>query len=118
MLRCDDLEAAHAALRLSGGDAQRIGRSGTDPGQLQVVMPWSRGLEIRLCQRLQPAALFHESHDSITDAPDVIPELQSSRVDPSDNTRDRLAPAKEDGGDCWMETRAMIKRPWGFFARR
>mmetsp|Transcript_27511 Transcript_27511/g.88882 ORF Transcript_27511/g.88882 Transcript_27511/m.88882 type:complete len:290 (+) Transcript_27511:153-1022(+) len=110
VFRCEDVDAKAESLTREGFAFQRLGFGGVTKGQLLLELPWKTGVEFRLCDRPETEAPFFEAHDSLKDAPDVLPELQSPFLDGQGHhvTRGRQE------GDCWMEARAVLRRPTNF----
>lgn len=108
VFHCDDVDEAARHMENASLGYSRVGRSGFDPGQLSLHLPWTKGLEMRLCQRKSdnPRPHFCESHRAILNAPDVLPELQSPFLAGSDQQHQQ--PNRVEG-DCWKETRATLR---------
>ena len=119
VLRTESVADALEELRACGARADRVGHSAFgDPGQLVLGLPWAAGgVELRLCERLEPASQFHESHSAIADSPDVIPDLQSKHLAGAGEGADdaSVATARDPIGHCWIEAHAMLKRPHKLF---
>lgn len=114
VLRCRSVDDTVDKLRDKGVSFSHVGRSGVHPGQISLSLPWTSGVEIRLCQKAEPEAQFYESHDAIVNAPDILPELQSPNLSGTHSGYHQRRT-----GDCWIEARATVKhqlrRPGRFF---
>ena len=110
VLRTDCVRAAYDDLKGAGVKVQKVGTSSMgSPGQVLVGLPW-KGVEVRLCERREPTAQFHEAHSSIVDSPQVLPDLQNARVSGSLADNDAASPGVGEG-DCWVEARSLLKQP-------
>ena len=106
VFRTESVDAAAERLSGYGIASERVGVSGSSPGQLLVGMPWAGGIEIRLCESPDATPFFQESFSSIVDAPGVLPDLQSASLS---GKRDAAKVAGDDS--CWSETHAVLRRP-------
>ena len=118
VFQCADLDVAAANLHDRGLVFQRVGRSAglAGKGQLLLEAPWVSGLELRLCDlalQHRPMKPFYEAHVH----QGLIPELQNTddgkdHDDVSSSSTRKKKPIK---GDCWMEARAILRRPAKFY---
>lgn len=126
VLQVANLEAAQRALQHRGCPTDLIGRSSaqSSTGQLVVRLPRAAdGLEVRLCEQVTVSPFFCEGSRTLMEG--VIVESSADdgfRQDASPPRGGEAAlPLQQDGGrvgDCWMELRAMMKHPEGFFKGR
>lgn len=91
-----------------GPEWHPIGVSSSRKGQL---MQYKQGLDVRLCQSTTRESMFCEAQESMLAG--SLQELQSTRV---------LGSKQEDDPntnkmDCWVEVRANLKRPSGYFTQ-
>jgi hypothetical protein len=86
-------------------------------GQWQVQHRDWAGLDMRVTDSTQYSNCFPESQDSLLAG--SIPELQNEDVLTGDNlvssTENDLNLEQSRNGDCWMEFRATLQRPRGYF---
>lgn len=92
----------------------RVGRTGAQAGQL-IVRPVKKslGFDIRLCETMSHASSFAEAQESLMAG--SLPELQSTHVLKGANGS---VDPRTNSMDCWVEFRANMKNPWGFFSKR
>ena len=130
-------------VKQNGGMTSKIGFNSQRVGQLRVLHLDLLGLDIRYCPSKQCSISFAESEESLMAA--SLPELQSIHVmvEGADSNDDNTINVKNDTqtndqnksrysvqygqegehtqdamnglGDCWVEFKANIKRPSGFF---
>jgi hypothetical protein len=103
----------------STNSSSSIGGSG---GQYRFISADLAGLDVRLCGSAAYQSMFAEAHESLLAG--SIDKLQSTRVlgvlgsgaggdDDADEEEDR----RKTSSDCWMEFRATIRNPGGFFRK-
>jgi hypothetical protein len=84
-------------------------------GQLMVATECG-GVDLRLCGATKPSSMFAEAQESLLAG--SLDELQSPRVLSSSLSSSPVqSPGDEKQKDCWIEFRANVKNPQGFFAR-
>lgn len=86
-----------------------IGRSGANLGQVMLRDPTFADVDVRLCSANQRKPMFAEAQESLLAG--SLAELQSNRVQGASQQDD----PNVNRGDCWMETRANLKHPRGFW---
>jgi hypothetical protein len=92
----------------------RIGYGGLGDGQIMFQHPDLFGLDVRLCPKPNISPAFSEAQESLLAA--SIEELQNANTllagggieEPKDDER-------VGKGDCWVEVRANVKNPGGYF---
>jgi len=114
ILHCEDLggilDKAAPGLKVA-----KIGYSGYKIGQLMMLHDDIDGLDVRFCSQEAFTSAFSEAQESLLAA--SLEELQSSNA---------LLAGGEQGqddervgkADCWVEVRANLKRPSGYFHRK
>ena len=99
-----------------GAKYAKIGFNGIFTGQVMVLHNDLPGLDLRFCPRREASSMFSEAQESLLAASldglqNVNTLLQGGGVEQ----------AKEDprlgNGDCWIEVRANLKEPSGFWQR-
>lgn len=93
----------------------KIGFTGNKIGQLMMLHPDLEGLDVRYCSQDTVSSAFSEAQESLLAA--SLEELQSTNA---------LLAGGEQGkddervgqADCWVEVRANLKRPAGYFQRK
>lgn len=98
----------------AGVHLAKIGYGGSSVGQKMLIHPDLHGLDIRCCTQDTFSSSFAEAQESLLAA--SIDELQST------NTLLAGGESGEDderigNGDCWVEFRANLRRPSGFWQR-
>jgi hypothetical protein len=97
---------------LTGLKIAKIGYSGNRIGQLMLLHEDIKGIDIRLCSESKASSAFFEAEASLLAA--SLDELQSANALLGDGQEgkddERIGKA-----DCWVEVRANLKRPSGFF---
>jgi hypothetical protein len=97
-----------------GASTAKIGFSSGKNGQLMVAHSDLVGLDLRYCQSTKVTSSFAEAQESLLAG--SLDDLQSTN-----NLLDGGEMAKEDinlgKADCWVEVRANMKRPYGFWRR-
>ena len=135
VFQCDNLESCVEILK--GNEAAdntktalaKVGFSGCGTGgQYMIRNSLLDGLDIRLCDATELSSSFAEAQEALLAA--SLDELQSVNVmnegsDDGRNVRKDGGKSKEGGsdamnglGDCWVEFRANVKKPGGFFGRK
>ena len=135
VFQCDNLESCVEVLK--GNEAAdntktalaKVGFSGCGTGgQYMIRNSLLDGLDIRLCDATELSSSFAEAQEALLAA--SLDELQSVNVmnegsDDGRNVRKDSGKSKEGGsdamnglGDCWVEFRANVKKPGGFFGRK
>ena len=99
----------------SGIRTARIGYGGRGAGQLMLIHEDLAGLDIRYCPKLEPSSSFCEAQDSLMAG--SLGELQSTNTLRSGVAEEGVDDEKLGNADCWIETRATLKRPGGYFRR-
>ena len=83
-----------------------------------VAHPSLQGLDLRLTDSLEFSSSFSEAQDALLAG--SLLELQSENVllEGGEGRHARMKHDAMDGvGDCWVEFRANVKRPWGFIKK-
>lgn len=97
-----------------GLQVAKIGYSGFKTGQLMMLHPDLDGIDVRFCSQENVSSAFSEAQESLLAA--SLEELQSSNtlLAAGEEAKDdhRLGKA-----DCWIEVRANLKQPSGYFNR-
>ena len=106
----------------------KIGFNGGKNGQILIQHESLTGLDVRFCNSPDLSSTFAESQESLLAG--SLQELQSAHVltegsnnnhnnmnnvDQEKNTSNVRSDKMNGLGDCWVEFRANIKRPTGFF---
>jgi len=130
----NDLVATSATNSRGGNDLtapvlRKIGHSGgrgKSGGQYRLESEDCRGLDVRLCTSHQYSSMFAEAHESLLAG--SLDDLQSNLVlregaqTPASGVKNYPSGALEgprsNQGDCWVEFRASLRRPSGFFSKR
>ena len=93
----------------------KIGFSGNRIGQVMMIHPDLEGIDVRYCSQDAVSSAFSEAQESLLAA--SLEELQSSNA-----LLTGQEPAKDDErvgkADCWVEVRANMKRPSGYWHRK
>eukprot|EP00559_Dactyliosolen_fragilissimus_P004825 CAMPEP_0184867304 /NCGR_PEP_ID=MMETSP0580-20130426/25917_1 /TAXON_ID=1118495 /ORGANISM="Dactyliosolen fragilissimus" /LENGTH=476 /DNA_ID=CAMNT_0027367499 /DNA_START=127 /DNA_END=1557 /DNA_ORIENTATION=- len=132
IFQCPSLDDARESLTQYGVQASKIGFSGNkNSGQLRVIHEAFSGLDVRFCEQQNLSAQFAESQEALMSA--SLEELQSTNIFLEGGA---VKPGKENDkatslgnrqskgdsmngmGDCWVEFRANIRQPAGFFKNR
>lgn len=135
VFQCDNLESCVEALK--GHEATdntntalaKVGFSGCGTGgQYMIRNALLDGLDIRICEATELSSSFAEAQEALLAA--SLDELQSVNVmnegcDDGRNAKNDSGKSQEGGsdamnglGDCWVEFRANVKKPAGFFGRK
>lgn len=133
IFQCESLQAKNDALK-EDALLTKVGRNSTVPGQLMIHHPDLQGIEMRYCETNELSSSFAEAQESLMAG--SLDDLQNANVMvEGGNTRSlndveitvssskAIASKKKvdvmNGlGDCWVEFRANIKRPQGFFDKK
>jgi hypothetical protein len=75
----------------------------------------SKSIDIRLCPSTKPISMFAEAQESLLAS--SLEELQSRRV-LAQNSSQEIEDPNNNKMDCWVEFRANMKNPSGFFPRK
>jgi hypothetical protein len=110
---CQDL-AVILEKEQKGLKVAKIGYSGNRKGQLMLFHEDIMGIDIRLCSESQVSSAFCEAQESLMAA--SLEELQSPNALLGDGLEGKHD-ERLGQGDCWVEVRANLKRPSGFFHR-
>jgi len=106
----NDLEVARSALIARGIHVDVIGKK--QAPQLVVQAPETlRGLELRLCASSMVTPDFAEGNSTLMEG--VIVQQPNSTSLVKSSASDGVS----SEGDCWMEFRAMLKKPMGFIRK-
>ena len=135
MFQCDNLESCvetlkgNAAADNTNTALAKVGFSGCGTGgQYMIRNSLLDGLDIRLCDATELSSSFAEAQEALLAA--SLDELQSVNVmnEGSNDGRNKSkdsATSQEGGsdamnglGDCWVEFRANVKKPGGFFGQK
>jgi hypothetical protein len=117
IFHCEYSEEINVEELPHGATTAKIGCNGRNGnGQLMLRHADLVGLDVRYCPQTSVSSSFSEAQESLLAG--SIDELQSTNTllagggGETANEDDRLGKA-----DCWVEVRANIKRPWGFWHR-
>jgi len=112
IFHCNSLE--DVSVQEHGAVTSKIGFGGLGSGQLIVLHKDLPGLDLRFCSCTEAASSFAEAQESLLAA--SLADLQSANIL---LTGDEKAKADErvGQGDCWVEFRANLKKPVGFWRR-
>ena len=135
VFQCDNLESCVETLKENEATDNnhtalaKVGFSGCGRGgQYMIRNSLLGGLDIRLCDATELSSSFAEAQEALLAA--SLDELQSVNVmnegsDDGRNTGKDSSTAQQGGsdamnglGDCWVEFRANVKKPGGFFGRK
>jgi hypothetical protein len=111
-----------SAINLNNSDSDfhafRIGYTGCG-SKRQVLLrnanKKSNSIDIRLCPATKPISMFAEAQESLLAS--SLEELQSQRV-LAQNSAQEIEDPNINKMDCWVEFRANMKNPSGFFPRK
>ena len=125
VFQCESLDEVRRSVEgRPGGGIEKIGWRGHGrPGSLVVSHPSVAGLGVRVCEGAggmwRPEGMFAEAQESLLAG--SLAELQSTRV-VSEGGGDGTSPGREDPNtlksDCWVEVRANVRHPMGFFSQK
>ena len=112
-----NLEEAKEMLRRNGVLTAKIGyRGSTHHGQLMVIHKDTAGLDIRLTESTACISSFSEAQEALLAG--SLDELQNVNVLMEGGNETKAYQETMNGlGDCWVEFRANLKKPSGFFTR-
>lgn len=125
VFQCANLNDMKDVFDEVGVSTARVGFSGNGKnGQLMIGHKDLVGLDIRLCDAKALCSFFAEAQEALLAG--SLDDLQNANVmaegghgDKSEETDAPRRPGAMNGlGDCWMEFRANMKHPSGFFWRR
>lgn len=91
----------------------KIGYNGIGKGQLMIRSPDWCGIDLRFCQHTKHRAGFNEAQEALLAG--SLPSIQSTHV--LDGARGTIDP-RTDKMDCWVEFRASVRNPLGFWSNR
>lgn len=94
-------------------DVFKIGYNGIGKGQLMVRSADWWGIDLRFCEQAKYRAGFNEAQEALLAG--SLPSLQSTHV--LDGAQGTIDP-RTDKMDCWVEFRASLRNPLGFWSRR
>lgn len=128
VFQCQSFDEAKTSIENMGGKAAKVGFSGSSQeGQLRVLgLNALSGLDVRYCESQSFSTSFAEAEEAMMAG--SLEELQSVNVmtmggnvkggsvdDDDDNITAQRTDPKTNHGDCFVEFRANLKRPSGFF---
>ncbi|KAL7546663.1 hypothetical protein ACHAWF_009996, partial [Thalassiosira exigua] len=118
VFQCDSLEESRKLVESQGGRTSKIGWRGDGGlGSLIVGHPSVPGLDIRVCEASGDewalSARFDEAQESLLAA--SLTDLQSKHV--VSEGQNQGVDSRSGNGNCWVELRANVRRPAGFFRR-
>ena len=133
VFQCDNLEACVDTIGKSNGTGEtrmviaKVGFSGCGRGgQFMMRNNSLNGLDIRLCEAMELSSSFAEAQEALLAA--SLDELQSVNImnEGGDDGKHKNGKSQQEGGsdamnglgDCWVEFRANVKKPGGFFGRK
>ena len=127
VFQCSSLDVAADELSNFGVDLHKVGfTSGMNRGnnkrsmngQLAVVHPDFGGLDVRVCDGSNFNAGFAENQEALMAS--SLSELQNANVlaEGGGGHQQRNHDFMNGIGDCWVEFRAQMKKPSGFFGSR
>ena len=93
----------------------KIGYSGTKTGQLMMLHPDLEGIDVRYCSQDIISSAFSEAQESLLAA--SLEELQSSNILLAGGEQGKID-ERLGKSDCWVEVRANLKRPSGYWQRK
>jgi hypothetical protein len=112
IFHCDSLE--DVSVEEHGAVTSKIGFGGLGNGQLIVFHKYLLGLDLRYCASTEASSSFAEAQESLLAA--SLADLQSTNTLLAGG-EEAKADERVGHGDCWMEFRANIKEPAGFWRR-
>mmetsp|Transcript_6811 Transcript_6811/g.9943 ORF Transcript_6811/g.9943 Transcript_6811/m.9943 type:complete len:369 (-) Transcript_6811:121-1227(-) len=119
VFRCDNLEDNIKVLRNRGAITGKIGFNASRKGQVMVQHPYIPGLDLRLTETVAYSSSFPEAQEALLAG--SLTELQNKNVlleGGVENQEDAVPDLMNGVGDCWVEFRATMKQPLGFFKSR
>jgi hypothetical protein len=135
IFQCDSLDLVHSTFS-KDATFHKVGYNSTANGQLMLNHRNLVGLDLRYCQSKELSTFFAEAQESLMagsldDLQNVNVMVEGGNIQ---NTRSaNIVPLNQEGvgkamdsspakldsmnglGDCWMEFRANMKRPFGYF---
>ena len=91
-----------------------IGATGRDrTGQPVVETPWRAGVAVRPCEAATCSPAFSEGTEALLEG--VLPEFRKPHDAASQAEYDTLVADLRTNSDCWVDVRAMMRHPAGFF---
>jgi hypothetical protein len=112
IFHCDSLE--DVSVEEHGAVTSRIGFGSLGNGQLIVLHKDLPGLDLRYCSSTVSASSFAEAQESLLAA--SLADLQSTNILLGGGEKAK-ADERIGLGDCWVEFRANIKAPLGFWRK-
>ena len=116
IFQCKDIDKSIEDVKRHGASYSKIGFSGIGNGQVIVHHPALFGLDVRFCDKDQLSSASVESQHALLAS--SLTELQNPRVVSDGHSlyhQEVKAEQKADGRDCWIEFRANLKQPSGYF---
>lgn len=113
---CESLDNAQRAIDDVGATSAKVGFSGHDrKGQLIVKHKLLAGLDFRMCEAENLSSTFAEAEQSLLAG--SLDDLQNDNVMAEGGKRRGSSDAMNGLGDCWVEFRANIRNPSGFWKK-
>jgi hypothetical protein len=122
IFQCESLDQVQSALS-KDIILNKVGCNSMTPGQLMVSHRDMQGIELRYCQSKELSSIFPEAQESLMAG--SLEDLQNVNVmvkggkTQSSGEKSADSPNRVDSmnglGDCWVEFRANLKRPTGYF---
>jgi hypothetical protein len=113
IFHCDSLEDV-VSVEEHGATTSKIGFGGLGNGQLIVLHKDLPGLDLRYCSSTEASSSFAEAQESLLAA--SLADLQSTNILLGGGEKAK-ADERVGHGDCWVEFRANLKEPVGFWRR-
>lgn len=134
IFKCDSLKNKEQAL-INGVSLSKLGCNGIERGQMLIHHHDVQGIELRFCEARQLSSSFAEAQESLMagsldDLQNVNVMVEGGKtrsqydvkIDANDISSQGATKSRVDVmnglGDCWVEFRANIKRPLGFFDKK
>lgn len=115
IFKCESLDKAIEDMEKHGAVGAKIGYSGTGKGQLVVRHPdLLPGMEVRFCENTSHSSVFAEAQESLLAG--SLGGLQNRNVLLEGGTKG-VDDHRIGVGDCWIEFRATLMNPSGFWRR-
>eukprot|EP00568_Trieres_chinensis_P000660 CAMPEP_0183297022 /NCGR_PEP_ID=MMETSP0160_2-20130417/4406_1 /TAXON_ID=2839 ORGANISM="Odontella Sinensis, Strain Grunow 1884" /NCGR_SAMPLE_ID=MMETSP0160_2 /ASSEMBLY_ACC=CAM_ASM_000250 /LENGTH=396 /DNA_ID=CAMNT_0025458747 /DNA_START=172 /DNA_END=1362 /DNA_ORIENTATION=- len=122
VFQCPSLDSAKSRIENCGATTAKVGFRGDGKcGQLLVKHHLLSGLDFRLCEATSLSTTFAEAQESLLAG--SLADLQSSNVLAEGGNQRHSGEdfARSDVmnglGDCWVEFRANVRKPSGFFRK-
>jgi hypothetical protein len=112
IFHCNSLEGV--SVEDHGAVTSKIGFGGLGNGQLIVLHKDLPGLDLRFCSTTEASSSFAEAQESLLAA--SLADLQSANILSTGGEKGK-ADKRVGLGDCWVEFRANLKEPVGFWRR-